>query len=404
MPSSTHEKREQEDDHDSDSGWIDHWSLHFGDGLSDSDLNVPASSPFTNIELQYFNHPSPHQDRDPNEIAFAGSGFKEAPILKEAQELANFEVANPHVSNEQEGYFIGQKKNSYASDPRRQLRLYCRICGWENESWNTPSDRNKHELIHLPRRIVCDFCDKRFLYPKDKTKHANAIHFKEHFRCPFCLEDYTNHDNRVRHIRKEHPGCPIPARNDTGQSVPSAPSSLSTVYSPTKSSVCSSSSKLASETTLSSTAGDDVSCIDPQLRFHRATSTQALSRTSKEDTTNLGSIAALSSPRQRTSPTPSSPLLKKRTYADAVKNSPRILADSRSDGMRGNNYAVATPESLTSTYMSPQSSRTSLQRRKPPKLLVQQRADAGFRTIPSRASRRTRSGPDELSRGHLGCK
>lgn len=264
--------------------------------------------------------------------------------------------------------------------------------------------RSKHELIHLPRRIVCDFCDKRFLYPKDKTKHANAIHFKEHFRCPFCLGDYTNHDNRVRHIRKEHPGCSIPARNDTGQSVPSAPSSLSTVYSPTKSSVCSSSSKLASETTLSSTAGDDVSCIDPQLRFHRATSTQALSRTSKEDTTNLGSIAALSSPRQRTSPTPSSPLLKKRTYADAVKNSPRILADSRSDGMRGNNYAVATPESLTSTYMSPQSSQTSLQRRKPPKLLVQQRADAGFRTIPSRASRRTRSGPDELSRGHLGCK
>lgn len=76
-------------------------------------------------------------------------------------------------------------------------------------------DLNRHKKKHLSnsnRPYKCDFCDQRFVYPKDCERHqkthpsAASAHALFYCRAPRCPnEGFKRADNRTRHERKQHP-------------------------------------------------------------------------------------------------------------------------------------------------------------------------------------------------------
>jgi uncharacterized C2H2 Zn-finger protein len=83
-------------------------------------------------------------------------------------------------------------------------------CAEHTKFWDTKSERDHHERKHVPkdqRAHVCEHCGMTFHFPKDRDRHALAVHFGLRVTCPHCTKAYSRKDNLNRHIRSQHGGA-----------------------------------------------------------------------------------------------------------------------------------------------------------------------------------------------------
>lgn len=106
----------------------------------------------------------------------------------------------------------------------------------QGKTFKTHGDLRKHQRTHLPesqRPYGCSVpgCARRFLWPKDVTRHVEVVHEKSKVRCEHCDAELCRADDLARHIATVHNGHAASPRNWAAPS-PSASSVASYAMTP----------------------------------------------------------------------------------------------------------------------------------------------------------------------------
>ena len=91
-----------------------------------------------------------------------------------------------------------QEFNDHVKQKHPDVKYTCRFCTREFESYG---GKRKHEVLHLPPRHFCEFCDKGFHFNSELQKHRKHHTGEGLIPCTGCNKKFTSNRYMKKHAK-----------------------------------------------------------------------------------------------------------------------------------------------------------------------------------------------------------